>query len=202
MAMMKDFVETYRNRPASTEDFQAIVEKHMTANMNLDGKGINWFFNHYVYGTDVPRYKVDASFRKAADGVLMDIHVAQSNVNDGFMMLVPLYVELRDGRVIRFGQVRIRGNSSVDQKDIPLRGLLDLPKAAMVNYFNDAVRQMTSAAVQPIAARTLLPAGVCVPNWDLGRSSCFASVASRNCLPSSKHRKYNPPTSPPCTSGA
>ncbi len=139
-ATMKDFVESFRNRAASTEDFKATVEKHMTPAMNLSGNGtMDWFFNQYVYGTDLPRYQVNASFRKVADGAMMDLHVAQSNVPDNFIMLVPVYVELGNGRVVRLGQMRIRGNSAVDQKDLPLRGLQEVPRAAMVNYYNDVL---------------------------------------------------------------
>jgi hypothetical protein len=34
---MHDFVQTYSGKPASTEDFKAMVEKHMTPEMDLDG---------------------------------------------------------------------------------------------------------------------------------------------------------------------
>ena len=33
IAMMKDFCQTYDNKPASTEDFKVMVEKHMTPSM-------------------------------------------------------------------------------------------------------------------------------------------------------------------------
>src|SRR5438034_10677947 len=49
---MHDFVQTYTNRAASTEDFKAMVEKHMTQEMDLEGNHkMDWFFNEYVYGT-------------------------------------------------------------------------------------------------------------------------------------------------------
>src|SRR5215813_1856821 len=55
--MMKDFVKTHFNQPVSTEDFKAIVEKHMTPEMNVDNSGkMDWFFNQWVYGTQVPAY--------------------------------------------------------------------------------------------------------------------------------------------------
>jgi hypothetical protein len=139
-AMMKDFVETYRNRPASTEDFKAMVEKHMTPTMNVDGKGnMDWFFNEFVYGTDIPKYKTEAAFRTAADGVHLDLRITQSNVDDSFIMVVPVYIELNDGRVARIGQVRMKGNTTQDQKDIPLRGLTEPPKRALVNYNHDVL---------------------------------------------------------------
>src|SRR5262249_53577863 len=57
-AMMKDFVQTHFNQPVSTEDLKVAVEKHMTKEMNIfnDGK-MDWFFNQWVYGTQVPAYK-------------------------------------------------------------------------------------------------------------------------------------------------
>jgi aminopeptidase N len=36
--MMHDFVNTYRLKVATTEDFKAIVEKHMTRQMDLEGE--------------------------------------------------------------------------------------------------------------------------------------------------------------------
>src|SRR6202166_5163336 len=35
--MMQDYCKTFDNKAASTEDFKAIVEKHMTQGMDLDG---------------------------------------------------------------------------------------------------------------------------------------------------------------------
>ena len=59
-AMMHDFVDTYRLKVATTEDFKAMVEKHMTAGMDLDrNRKMDWFFNEYVYGTDLPQYRFE-----------------------------------------------------------------------------------------------------------------------------------------------
>ena len=41
---MHDFVQTYTNRAASTEDFKAMVEKHMTQETDLEGNHkMDWF---------------------------------------------------------------------------------------------------------------------------------------------------------------
>jgi aminopeptidase N len=43
-ATMHDFVDTYRLQAATTEDFKAIVEKHMSPGMDLDGNHrMDWF---------------------------------------------------------------------------------------------------------------------------------------------------------------
>jgi hypothetical protein len=54
-AMMHDFTKTYANRIASTEDFKAILEKHMTPDMDVDhNHKMDWFFDEFVYGTEFP----------------------------------------------------------------------------------------------------------------------------------------------------
>ena len=90
---MHDFVNTYRGKAATTEDFKAIVEKHMTQEMDLEGNHkLDWFFNQYVSGTQLPSYQISATFDTGADGdVIMNMKVTQSNVNDSFRMLVPIY---------------------------------------------------------------------------------------------------------------
>ena len=136
---MQDFVKTYANRAATTEDFKAIVEKHMTPDMDLDGNHrMDWFFNEYVYGTALPSYKLDYSFDKQADGVVFSLKLAQSGVDEHFKMVVPIYLEMADGRLLSLGRARMMGNTSIDQK-VPLKGLNQVPKRAVVNYYNDVL---------------------------------------------------------------
>ncbi|HET7442542.1 MAG TPA: M1 family aminopeptidase [Terriglobales bacterium] len=137
---MQDFVHTYANRSATTEDFKAIVENHMTPDMKAIGNGkMDWFFNEYVYGTALPSYKFDYSFDKDQTGnVLFNFKVTQSNVDDRFRMLVPLYLELADGRTVNLGRVRVAGSNTVEQK-VPLNGLKDAPRRAMINYYDDVL---------------------------------------------------------------
>jgi aminopeptidase N len=53
---MQDFVKTYAGKAATTEDFKAAVEKHMTVEMDLEGNHrMDWFFNEYVYGLNYRR---------------------------------------------------------------------------------------------------------------------------------------------------
>ena len=137
---MQDFVKTYSGKAATTEDFKAIVEKHMTPEMDLAGNHkMDWFFNEYVYGTQLPSYKLDSSFDIAPDGdVVLKIKIAQSNVDDNFRMLVPLYLEMADGNMFFLGRASLAGNSSIDEK-VPLKGLKTKPRAAVVNYYDDVL---------------------------------------------------------------
>src|SRR5256886_7576105 len=137
---MHDFVQTYTNRAASTEDFKAMVEKHMTQEMDLEGnRKMDWFFNEYVYGTSLPSYKFNYSFdRDPAGDVLFNLKVTQSNVDDKFRTLVPIYLELADGRMVNLGRAHVTGNTSVEQK-VPLKGLKDAPKRALLSYYDDVL---------------------------------------------------------------
>ena len=63
---MRDFVQTYYNRNASTEDFKAICDKHFKMDMG-------WFFRQWVYGTDLPKISVEYSFANDPAGVVWKV---------------------------------------------------------------------------------------------------------------------------------
>jgi aminopeptidase N len=137
---MQDFVGTYRGKAATTEDFKAMVEKHMTREMDLAGDHkMDWFFDEYVYGTQLPRYSMDWSFDRGADGdVVFSMKLTQSEVDGKFRMLVPVYFEMDDGKVFALGRVRLVGSSTVEDK-VPIKGLKTKPKRALVNYYDDVL---------------------------------------------------------------
>jgi hypothetical protein len=137
---MQDFVKTYANQAATTEDFKAIVEKHMTREMDLEGnRRMDWFFNQYVYGTALPSYKLESSLGKNSAGdVVLNFKLTQSNVEKNFRMLVPIYLEMMDGRVMHLGRARIAGDMTLEQS-VPLNGLKTAPRRALVNYYDDVL---------------------------------------------------------------
>lgn len=132
-AMMKDFVQTHFNKDVSTEDFKRIVEKHMTPAMNVDGNGkMDWFFNEYVYGTEMPSYRFE--YQINSDNTLSG-KITQSGVSNDFAMLVPLYVDFGKGWV-RLGSATVVGNSSVDITNMKLPST---PKKAAICALNDVL---------------------------------------------------------------
>jgi hypothetical protein len=132
-AMMKDFVQTHFNQDVSTEDFKAIVEKHMTPEMNVDNSGkMDWFFREWVYGTQIPAYKLD--YKVTSEGVLSG-KVTQSGVTDDFVMLVPLYIDTGKGWA-KLGSARLVGNTSVEINNIKLPLV---PKRVAVCAMNDVL---------------------------------------------------------------
>jgi len=108
--------------------------------MKQAGDGtMGWFFDEYVYGTALPSYKLDSSFDTDAQGdVVMSMKLTQSNVDDRFRMLVPIYLEFADNRVMRLGRVRIEGNSTLEQK-VPIKGLKEKPRRLLINYMADVL---------------------------------------------------------------
>lgn len=143
-AMMQDFVSTYRNKVASTEDFKAMVEKHMIPQMNLDGNGkLDWFFNQYVYGTQLPQYTFEHSIAPAGPGQFkMHFKITQSGVRDDFKMLVPIYLELANGTQVKLGAGQVMGNNSLEQ-DVMLP-IKDAPRRALINANYDVLAAPTN----------------------------------------------------------
>jgi len=82
--MMADFVETYRGKNACTEDFKAIVEKHI-------GEDVSWFFDQWVYGVEIPTYTFSYAVEKTPEGKYeITCEVTQEDVSKGFKMWVPI----------------------------------------------------------------------------------------------------------------
>ena len=136
METMHDYTSTYLNQNASSESFQKIVEKHMRPGMNLTGDGkLDWFFNEWVYGTAVPRYKFDYAVTDADGGKFqLKGTLVQSEVGADFAMPVPLYADF-DGQIVRLGMITMRGNSTYDL-NVPLP---KKPKRVMINYYHDVL---------------------------------------------------------------
>ena len=136
--MMHDFVESHRDRPASTESFKAVVEKHMTKMMNLQGNGrLDWFFNEWVYGTQVPRYKFDYQLTPEDGGkVKLHMTITQSEVDENFAMPVPVFADFGKG-MARIGQMAVIGNSSrsVDAE------LPSSPKKVVMNAYKEILER-------------------------------------------------------------
>ncbi|MCL2659410.1 MAG: hypothetical protein FWD64_02660, partial [Acidobacteriaceae bacterium] len=139
MEMMHDFVSTYYLKPATTEDFKAMVEKHMTPDLDLDqNHRMDWFFNQYVYGTDLPTYHFEGAVTEKEGGASMHFKLVQSGVTDDFKMVIPIYLEFKNGKVIQLGKLAIFGNQTLEQT-VPLPKLPDTVKKVSINYNYDVL---------------------------------------------------------------
>jgi hypothetical protein len=137
IAMMRDFVKTYNQNNASTEGFKSVVEKHMTPKMDLDGnKRMDWFFHQWIYGTEVPRYRLDYTLTPQDGGkFLLTGKITQSEVSQHFKMIVPLYLDF-DGNIQRLGEANLTGNSTTPEFKVMLP---KKPKRVLINYHYDVL---------------------------------------------------------------
>jgi len=132
IAMMKDYASTYAGKSPSTADFQRVVERHMVPAMNATGDGkMDWFFDQWVYGTEIPRYAADLKVEPQGDGYRVSGKVAQEGVGPRFRALVPLYVELGKGELARFAVLPMIGESA-RPVDLVVK-LPKKPRRALVN---------------------------------------------------------------------
>ena len=136
--MMHDFMESHRDSPASTESFKAIVEKHMTKQMDLQKNGhLDWFFDEWVYGTQVPRYQLKYDLLPAEGNVhKVKLEITQSEVDNQFAMFVPVFADFGNG-LVRLGQIPIAGNST---RTITLN-MDRQPKKIVLNAFKEILER-------------------------------------------------------------
>jgi aminopeptidase N len=109
--MLQEFYRTYNGGRVSTADFQRMVERHMGAPMD-------WFFKQWVYGTDLPTYRVAYKTEPAGNGQYrVKLRVEQQDVSDDFQMSVPVALDLGERRTARV-RVTVKGPSS--ELELPL----------------------------------------------------------------------------------
>ncbi len=122
-ATMRDFYQTYKGKRASTEDFRKVAEKQL-------GTDLGWFFDQWIYGSDVPTYRVAYRTVPADNGQYrVKLQVAQAHVPEDFQMYVPVTLDLGNDRVARL-RVKVRGPKS--EIDLPL-----MPAEPKALKFND-----------------------------------------------------------------
>ena len=134
--MMQDYIKTFANQAVSTENFKWLVEKHMTPQMDLDGNHrMDWFFAEWVYGTDVPSYRLEYSVSSEKGGKpVVSGKLTQSGVAPSFEMRVPIYGEV-EARKILIGAMLMRGNTSRDFRVV----LPQQPKRILLNVNHDVL---------------------------------------------------------------
>jgi aminopeptidase N len=136
---MQTFVQQYAGKSASTEDLKASFEGTMPKWLDLrrDGK-LDWFFNEYVYGTELPHYEMTSEFTTVDGETSAHFKVTQSNVSKDFMMLVPLYLQMADGRTVRILNLGMQGDM-VSDHTIKLGRLPAPAKKLVLNYNQDVL---------------------------------------------------------------
>jgi len=138
IGMMQDFVKTYEDRPASTESFKAIAEKHMTKAMDLQNNGrLDWFFNEWVYGTQAPKYSFSYDLKPESDHkTKLHVSITQSEVDGNFAMLVPIFGDFGKG-MVPLMRIPMLGDSTRQfDIDLPLE-----PKKIALNAYKEILER-------------------------------------------------------------
>ena len=113
------------------------AEKHIIPSMNLSGDGkLGWFFGEWIYGHEVPSYKLEYSLSPSDGGkVLFTGRVTQSDVRQNFAMRVPIYADFGNGPVKMLAPVLVGSQTSKALKVIIARK----PKKISVNANYDVL---------------------------------------------------------------
>jgi hypothetical protein len=132
LKMIREFLQTFDGKEASTFDLKHVAEKYMPKSMDLrkDGK-LDWFFDQWVFETGIPSYETSYKVDASRDGFIVQGNIKQTGVPDGFIMPVPVYADdTLIGRVIvgdgdgdfRFAVKTKPTNVSLDMQGTILKG--------------------------------------------------------------------------------
>lgn len=111
--LLRTLVTKYAQRPLSTEQLQAEVEAVMSPKMALEGgHSMEWFFQEYVKGTWIPKYKVEFTSRKTEKGFQIRGKLYQYSVPPSFIAPVPIYLAGPGNRNTHLGTVMAAGEET------------------------------------------------------------------------------------------
>jgi aminopeptidase N len=123
-AMMKDFVERYRNGAASTEQFMEVASQHFARTpiaQKFGLRDLNWFFRQWVYGTELPVYTLEYEIKTSADGATMISGVVkQDSVSKDWLMVLPVVFTFEGNQEARTA-LRAAGPSTPFELKLPMK---------------------------------------------------------------------------------
>ena len=130
--LMRTFFDDHLHDVASTRSFEAAVTRAF-------GEPMMWFFDQWVYGVDVPTYRLDLEVLQLVDQdapYLLHGMIRQENVPENFRMPVPIMIYF-DGRAPLAKRVR------VDDEEIEVSILLPAePTDIDVNYHHGVLASL------------------------------------------------------------
>ncbi len=130
-ALMKEWYMTYRGKAASTEDFIKLTEKY-------SGEDMTWFFDQWVYNTEIPTYKLKYEVVPGDNNTFtVKGHITTEGVSPDFRMYVPLEIRIDDSR-----KAYVRLNVDGQQLDFSLPGLPAKPKELKLNPFESVLAEV------------------------------------------------------------
>ena len=120
--MMTDFVERYRNKTASTDDFREVVNEHFARTpiaRKYGMKDLNWLFRQAVYQSELPSYEMQYKIQPEPDGkVIVSGTIVQKNAPENWVMVLPVKFGF-GGKQEAMGTVIVEGPSTPFQIRLP-----------------------------------------------------------------------------------
>lgn len=109
--MMQSFYTAHLGGVASTGSFQQAVEETL-------GGSMQWFFDAWVYGSEIPTYVFSHRYEDTADGMVRaTVRIRQEDVPESFRMIVPILVDFGDEGS---ATVRVNVTGRVTEAELPL----------------------------------------------------------------------------------
>ena len=103
---------------------------------------MDWFFNQWVYGTDVPTYTFSWTAERDSTGYTAHVRVRQNDVPDHFAMYVPILIKFDQGESL----VRMLVRGPMSEASIHLAAL---PKSIQVNPLESVLAEVKTEEWRP-----------------------------------------------------
>ena len=101
LRFLRDFSTMANTQLFTNKDFVALAEQYY-------GESLGWFFHHWLYDRNIPKYQVDYSIEGREDGYYITGEIVTEGVPEGFSMPVWMRVEDLNGNST-FHHPRISG---------------------------------------------------------------------------------------------
>jgi hypothetical protein len=128
--LVQDFVQNNKHRQVSTRDFLELAEARY-------GESLDWFWDQWLYGTDLPVVRWSKELSRAEDGGWL-LTVNAEQLETEMTLHIPIYVVRQDGETIRAPLI-LRGRTAratVELENEPLEVSLNDDYEAIVRLEN------------------------------------------------------------------
>lgn len=87
--LLRDYASTYAGRDPATKNFIEMASKHA-------GEDMDWFFEQWLLGQDIPKYRYSHEIRQTADGYRIDATIQVEHVDARFKSFLPIRISFAD----------------------------------------------------------------------------------------------------------
>jgi len=131
--IVRSFYKEHFGKRVSTADFHNWVEQK-------SGLELDWFFDQWVYGTEIPEYKIAKKVSETADGQwLVQLQIEQKDVSPGFQMPMLIGIELEDKSILT---KRIRIDQPFNEYEFTVN---QKPKDVLYNHRESVLAKIDKA---------------------------------------------------------